>query len=191
MSAVLTAHAPAVCPTAAASLRSATQVLLLGLTLTLVQTATVAALTGRSTVADAYHALYQWDSVWYVRSRSKAIPTAFPSAGEDMPTVSFFRLPSRPRGPGQLRAAGAHCGAGRSTTCLVGFWVYLLLFLRRWQTPLPVAVGCVLAILAHPAAFYLVAGYRVAVPLRRARFLYWQSTGTRRLGLSLPLTASC
>jgi hypothetical protein len=182
MSAVLTAPAPAVSLTASASLRSASQVLMLGLALTLLQTAVVAALTGRSTVADAYRALYQWDSVWYARIAEQGYPDRVPERRQDMPTVSFF-----PGYPLAAHAVAVTTGLPTPIAVLVaaqfaswGFWVYLLLFLCRWQTPLPVAVGCVVAILVHPTAFYLVAGYSESLFLFGVLgFLYWQTTGTR------------
>lgn len=182
MSAVLTAAAPAVSPAAAVNCRSTARVLLVGLTLTLLQTVAVAAVSGRPTVADAYRSLYQWDSLWYARIAEHGYPDRVPDRPEDMATVGFF-----PGYPLAARAIMDATGWPASVAVLVaaqfacwGVWVYVLLFFRRWQTPLPVVAGFIVAVLVHPAAFYLVAGYSESLFLFGVLgFLYWQSAGTR------------
>src|SRR4051812_35923428 len=182
MSAVLTVPAPAEPATTASTRSSVARLVLVGLALTLLQTLLVAALAGRTTAADAYLSLYQWDALWYARIAEHGYPDRIPERREDMPSVGFF-----PGYPLAARGVMTLTGLPSSVAVLLtaqlacwGFWVYLLLFFRRWRTPAPVAAGCVVAVLAHPAAFYLVAGYSESLFLAGVLgFLYWQSSGTR------------
>jgi hypothetical protein len=66
-----------------------------------------------------------------------------------------------------------------------GFWTYLLLTWRRWRVPGPLALAGALAVLAHPAAFFLVCGYSESLFLFGAvGFLYW-ARSSRRVALQL------
>src|SRR5262249_32319183 len=55
-----------------------------------------------------------------------------------------------------------------------GFWTYVLLFLQRWRAPFPLVLAALLAVVAHPCAFFLVARYSEALfLLGLLGFLYW------------------
>lgn len=187
MPAVPTRTAPGELPSAAANPRFVGCALLLGLALTLTQTVAVAALSGQPTLVAAYRSLYQWDSVWYAHIAEHGYPDHVPDRPGEMQKVGFF-----PGTPLFARLVMTLTGLPGAVAVLVaaqlacwGFWVYLLLFLRRWQTPLPAAVACVVAVLAHPSAFFLVAGYSESLFLFGVLgFFYWQSAGTR-LGWAL------
>jgi GNAT superfamily N-acetyltransferase len=163
------------CRSGAGSL-TAGRAVLLGLALTLLQLGAVLLVTGRP-LRDAYRSLSQWDSKWYARLAEHGYPERMPDRREDMPTVGFF-----PGYPLAARLVMTLTGLPAPLALPVvaqlacwGFWVYLLLLLGRWQTPLPVAAGCVALVLAHPAAFYLVAGYSESLFLVGVLgFLYWQ-----------------
>jgi hypothetical protein len=61
-----------------------------------------------------------------------------------------------------------------------GFWSYFFLFCQRWNiSPLLQLFGA-LSILAHPAAFFLVAGYSESLFLMAlVGFIYWSTTEGR------------
>jgi hypothetical protein len=62
----------------------------------------------------------------------------------------------------------------------LGFWFYFFLFCERWRlSPVLRFFGAV-AIVAHPAAFYLIAGYSESLFLMSlAGFIYWSSAEGR------------
>src|SRR5246127_4964960 len=62
-----------------------------------------------------------------------------------------------------------------------GFWSYFFLFCRRWNISSALQVCGALLILAHPAAFFLVAGYSESLFLMALLgFLYWSGVESRR-----------
>src|SRR5207237_2372498 len=62
-----------------------------------------------------------------------------------------------------------------------GFWTYFFLFCERWNLPPGWQLLGALTILAHPAAFFLVAGYSESLFLMALLgFLYWSGTESRR-----------
>ena len=62
-----------------------------------------------------------------------------------------------------------------------GFWSYFFLFGERWNLPFSWQFLGTLAILSHPAAFFLVAGYSESLFLMALiGFLYWSAAETRR-----------
>jgi hypothetical protein len=179
--------------------------LALGLALALAQTVLVCLVTGSATPGDSYRALYQWDSKWYARLAEQGYPDTLPHARSDMARLGFFpgyplatrlvaRLANLTAADGSLLAAQLACW---------GFWTYVLLFVRRWAVPLPLAVAGAVAILVHPCAFFLVAAYSESLFLLAVLgFLYWSGvrgpvgwslaalhgvvmTGTRIVGLPL------
>src|SRR5206468_278097 len=61
-----------------------------------------------------------------------------------------------------------------------GFWSYFFLFCKRWNVPLPVQICGALLIAAHPAAFFLVAGYSESLFLMTLLgFIYWSTAEGR------------
>ncbi|PYK52558.1 MAG: hypothetical protein DME47_08550 [Verrucomicrobia bacterium] len=61
-----------------------------------------------------------------------------------------------------------------------GFWTYFFLFCERWNLPSGWQLLGALAILAHPAAFFLVTGYSESLFLMGLLgFLYWSGTESR------------
>jgi len=62
-----------------------------------------------------------------------------------------------------------------------GFWTYFFLFLRTMELPASWQLLGALLILAHPAAFFLVAGYSESLFLMALLgFLYWSGMESRR-----------
>src|SRR5947199_160809 len=65
-----------------------------------------------------------------------------------------------------------------------GFWTYFFLFGERWKLPPSWQLLGALAILAHPAAFFLVAAYSESLfLLALIGFLYWSSAQTKKARL--------
>jgi hypothetical protein len=102
-------------------------------------------------------------------------------APQDMAEVGFF-----PGYPLSARLVAAVTGLPAASAVLVaaqlacwGLWTYVFLFLRRWQVGAPVAAAGVLAVLMHPCAFFLVAGYSESLFLMAMLgFFYWSSSRT-------------
>ncbi|HEV3259938.1 MAG TPA: mannosyltransferase family protein [Gemmataceae bacterium] len=163
-------------------LRQAAAVIVPALAVTLGQVVLACTLSGRSNLAAAYQALDQWDSQWYARLAEQGYPDTLPEVRADMAKLGFF-----PGYPLFARLVAAVTGLPATTALLVaaqvacwGFWTYVFLFLRRWQVPAPVAAAGVLAVLVHPCAFFLVAGYSESLFLLSVLgFFYWCSVRTQ------------
>jgi hypothetical protein len=177
----------------------------LGLALTLGQLLAVCLLSGHADPVTAYRSLFEWDSTWYCHIAEHGYPEAIPDFPPDMAKLGFF-----PGYPLLSRVVARLAGLTASDGLLVaaqlacwGFWTYVFLFVRRWGTPVPVALLGLLAVVAHPCAFFLVAGYSESLFLLGVLgFLYWSGvrgpaawclaalhgvvmTGTRIVGLPL------
>ncbi len=62
-----------------------------------------------------------------------------------------------------------------------GFWCWFLALLDYWKMPLRIALFAVLALLVHPASFYLVAGYSESVMMFALAALLWCVENDSRL----------
>jgi hypothetical protein len=180
-------------------------VVALALAVTLAQTLLVCAVSGHADPAEAYRALFQWDSQWYARIAEKGYPDTIPDVPADMAHLGFF-----PGYPLWARVVARLAGLSVADGALVaaqlacwGFWTYVLLFLRRWSVSASLVPTAAAAILIHPCAFFLVAGYSESLFLMAVLgFLYWSGvrgpaawclaalhgvvmTGTRIVGLPL------
>ncbi len=132
-----------------------------------------------------YGTLVQHDSYWFGNIVDRGYGTIVPPIGHKMMEVSntaFF--PAYP-----LLAAALHYGLGLNTgTALLftaqaaawGFWTYVFLFCARWGVPASWQFLGALLIVAHPAAFFLVAAYSESLFLMALLgFLYWSGGQTR------------
>jgi hypothetical protein len=153
------------------------------LLITLAQILVAVVLAGGQTRRIGYERLVVWDGGWY----EAIVQSGYYAPAEITPknygNVAFF--------PGYPLLAWCLVKAfGLSTKIALlfasqgacwGFWTYLLLFFERWQlAPRLKALG-VLLIVAHPGAFYLIAGYSESLFLMSTLgFLYW--TGSARRG---------
>jgi hypothetical protein len=152
------------------------------LALTVVQVAAVCLASGIDHFGDAYRSLHHWDSTWYTRIAAAGYPDDLPHERERMAEVGFF-----PGYPLWARAVARTTGLPAETATLaaaqlasVGFWTYVLLFLRRGRVPAPLALATVLLLAAHPSAFFLTAGYSESLFLcATLGFFYWSSARGR------------
>ena len=135
--------------------------------------------------SDRYATLVQHDSYWFMNIVNRGYGTIVPPIGYktmEISNVAFF--PAYP-----AIAALVHYVVRLDTTSALlvtaqaaafGFWSYFFLFCQRWNiSPLLQFFGA-LSILAHPAAFFLVAGYSESLFLMAlVGFIYWSTTEGR------------
>jgi hypothetical protein len=134
---------------------------------------------------DRYLTLVQHDSYWFANIIDRGYGTTLPPVDHkemEVSNVAFF--PAYP-----LLAGIVKRGTGLGTypallvtaqAATVGFWTYFFLFAARWRLPVSLQLFGVLAIVAHPAAFYLVAGYSESLFLMTlAGFIYWSTSEGR------------
>ena len=160
--------------------------LLAGLVLTALQlTMAVGLLAPEGPASYRYSTLIQHDSFWFMNIVDRGYQTIVPPINQQMMEVSnvaFF--PAYPAIAALLRR-GLNIDAG--TALLVtaqlaawGFWSYFFLFCRRWRISPGLQVCGALLIVAHPAAFFLIAGYSESLFLMTLLgFIYWSSAKGR------------
>jgi hypothetical protein len=160
--------------------------LALGLFVTLGQVALAVGFANpEGSLRDRYLTLVQHDGYWFANIIDRGYGTTVPPVDHkemEVSNVAFF--PAYPLLAGMVKRV---TGLGTYPALLitaqaatVGFWAYFFLFVGRWKLPVSLQFFGVLAIVAHPAAFYLVAGYSESLFLMTlVGFIYW-STSERR-----------
>jgi len=160
--------------------------LLAGLVLTALQlTMAVGLLAPEGPASYRYATLLQHDSYWFMNIVDRGYQTIVPPSNQKMMEVSnvaFF--PAYPAIAALLRR-GLNIDTGSALLITAqlaawGFWSYFFLFCRRWGIS-PVLQACgALLIIAHPAAFFLIAGYSESLFLMALLgFIYWSSAEGR------------
>ncbi|MEY2512186.1 MAG: hypothetical protein QOE26_2949 [Verrucomicrobiota bacterium] len=165
----------------------------LGLMMTLLQIfVAVVLIAPEGPLSYRYDTLVQHDSFWFANIVDRGYDTTVPPVSHKMMEVSnvaFF--PAYP-----AIAAVLHYGLHLSiyNALLVtaqaaawGFWSYFFLFCERWNiSPLLQFFGA-LSILAHPTAFFLVAGYSESLFMMGLfGFMFWstaQGKGAKALAV--------
>ena len=152
------------------------RILASAIAITAIHTAVVAACSGQTDPADAWRALYQFDSYFFRNVIEAGYHFPAEPYFEHAGNVAFF--PGYP-----FAARGVMAGTGLPTDAAllvtaqlaaVGFWVYFLLILRRWGVSSVATAVCVALILGHPGAFFLVCAYSESTFLMAlAGFVYW------------------
>ena len=160
--------------------------LLAGLAVTLLQLAmAVGLLAPEEPLSDRYSALLQHDSSWFMNIVDRGYQTIVPPIDHkvmEVSNVAFF--PAYP-----AIAAVLHYGLNIDTGIALlitaqlaacGFWSYFFLFCRRWNISPALQICGALLIIAHPAAFFLVAGYSESLFLMALLgFIYWSAVEGR------------
>jgi hypothetical protein len=160
--------------------------LLAGLVLTLLQLAmAMALLAPEGSVSERYSTLLQHDSHWFINIVDRGYQTIVPPIDHkvmEVSNVAFF--PAYP-----AIAALFHYGLNLDTgTALLitaqlaawGFWTYFFLFCKRWSFSPALQICGALLIAAHPAAFFLIAGYSESLFLMALLgFIYWTTAKGR------------
>src|SRR5207244_8941391 len=133
-----------------------------------------------------YQTLLQHDSYWFANIVDRGYQTIVPPISHKMMEVSntgFF--PAYPALAWILhRALDLDAEEALLITAqfaALGFWTYFFLFGERWKLPFTWQFLGALAILAHPAAFFLVAAYSESLFLMALiGYLYWSAAETPR-----------
>ena len=133
-----------------------------------------------------YQTLLQHDSLWFMNIMDRGYQTTVPPIDHkvmEVSNVAFF--PAYPLLAGALRSVfdldPENALLFVAQAAAFGFWCYFFLFCERWKLSTPVRWLGALSIVAHPAAFYLVAGYSESLFLMALMgFLYWSSAEGNR-----------
>jgi hypothetical protein len=136
-------------------------------------------------LGDRYNGLIQHDSYWFANIVNRGYGTTVPPMNHkvmEVSNVAFF-----PAYPILSTFIGSlfHLNAYRallltSQLAAFGFWFYFFLFCQRWQLSPTLRFFGAVAIVAHPAAFYLIAGYSESLFLMTlVGFIYWSSAEGR------------
>src|SRR5947207_4767542 len=157
--------------------------LLAGLAVTLLQLAmAVGLLAPEEPVSDRYSALLQHDSYWFMNIVDRGYQTIVPPIDHkvmEVSNVAFF--PAYPAIAALLRY-GLNIDTGNALLITAqlaawGFWSYFFLFCDRWNLSPSLQIFGALSVLAHPAAFFLIAGYSESLFLMALLgFIYWHGS---------------
>jgi len=157
-----------------------------GLLLTLAQIAVaICLLAPEGPLSYRYSTLIQHDSYWFENIVERGYQTPVPPISHkvmEVSNVAFF--PAYPAIAAVLRY-GLHFGTQNALLITAqaaawGFWSYFFLFCDRWNLSPAFQFFGALSIIAHPAAFFLIAGYSESLFLMALiGFIYWSSSDTR------------
>src|SRR2546425_9812135 len=157
-----------------------------GLLLTAVQLAmAVGLLAPEGPLSDRYQSLIQHDSYWFINIVDRGYQTIVPPIDHkvmEVSNVAFF--PAYPAIAAVLRY-GLRFDTDSALLITAqmaawGFWSYFFLFCVRWNLSPALQFFGALSILAHPAAFFLIAGYSESLFLMALfGFIYWSSAEGR------------
>src|ERR1700747_1823599 len=157
-----------------------------GLLLTALQLGlAVGLLAPEAALSDRYSALVQHDSYWFMNIVDRGYQTIVPPIDHkvwEVSNVAFF--PAYPAIAALFRYGfNIDTGAALLVTAQLaawGFWSYFFLFCKRWNiSPGPQIYGAFL-IVAHPAAFFLIAAYSESLFLMALLgFIYWSTAEGR------------
>src|SRR5436309_4819161 len=132
-----------------------------------------------------YSSLIQHDSYWFMNIVDRGYQTIVPPINHkvmEVSNVAFF--PAYPAIAAVLRY-GLHLDTDSALLITAqmaawGFWSYFFLFCGRWNLSPALQFFGALSILAHPAAFFLIAGYSESLFLMALLgFIYWSSADGR------------
>src|SRR5213595_3694999 len=156
--------------------------LLAGLIITLLQLAmAIGLLAPERPFSERYAALVQHDSHWFMNIIDRGYRTIVPPIDHkvmEVSNVAFF--PAYPAIAALFRY-GLNIDTGTALLITAqlaawGFWSYFFLFCKRWNVSPALQICAALLILAHPAAFFLVAGYSESLFLMALLgFIYWST----------------
>ncbi len=164
------------------SVQAVVRALMAGLLMTAAQViVAVGLLAPEGPLSYRYSTLVQHDGYWFWNIVDRGYQTIVPPIDHkvmEVSNVAFF--PAYP-----LIAAALRYGLDLETdkallltaqAAAFGFWCYFFLFCERWQLSPALRFSGALAIVAHPTAFFLVAGYSESLFLMALLgFVYWSS----------------
>jgi len=164
------------------SVQPVIRALLAGFVMTMAQIiVAVGLLAPEGSLSYRYSSLVQHDGFWFMNIVNRGYETTVPPINHkvmEVSNVAFF--PAYP-----AIAAVLHYGLRVETdyallvtaqAAAFGFWCYFFLFCERWNLSPTLRFFGALTIVAHPAAFFLVAGYSESLFLMALLgFIYWSS----------------
>ena len=157
-----------------------------GLFVTLIQlVVAVFLLAPQGSFSFRYQSLVQHDGFWFVNIIERGYQTTVPPINHkvmEVSNVAFF--PAYPALASFIRSI---FGIESETALPIaaqlaawGFWTYFFLFCQRWKLSPTLRLFGALAIIAHPAAFFLIAGYSESLFLMALiGFIYWSGSEGR------------
>lgn len=157
-----------------------------GLFLTLIQLAVaVLLLAPEGPLSFRYQSLVQHDGFWFVNIIERGYQTTVPPINHkvmEVSNVAFF-----PAYPALATVVRSIFQVESETALLIaaqlaawGFWTYFFLLCERWKLSATLRLFGTLAIVAHPAAFFLIAGYSESLFLMGLiGFIYWSGSEGR------------
>src|SRR5713226_3652431 len=157
-----------------------------GLLLTLIQlVVAVFLLAPEGPLSYRYESLVQHDGYWFANIIDRGYQTIVPPINHkvmEVSNVAFF-----PAYPVLANLFRSIFRVDTETALLIAaqlaawvFWTYFFLFCERWKLSPTLRFFGALAILAHPAAFFLIAGYSESLFLMALiGFIYWSSAEGR------------
>ena len=160
--------------------------LLAGLIITLLQLAmAMGLLAPEGSFSERYATLVQHDSYWFMNIVDRGYQTIVPPIDHkvmEVSNVAFF-----PAYPAITAAFRYGLNISTGTALLItaqlaawGFWSYFFLFCRRWSISPSLQICGTLLIAAHPAAFFLIAGYSESLfSMALLGFIYWSTAEGR------------
>jgi hypothetical protein len=160
--------------------------LLAGFLMTLVQIAVaVLLLAPEGSLSYRYSTLVQHDGYWFASIVDRGYQTIVPPINYkvmEVSNVAFFPaypvLASFLRSVFRLETETALLIVAQAAAW--GFWTYFFLFCERWDLSPALRFFGALSIVAHPAAFFLIAGYSESLFLMAlVGFIYWSSADGR------------
>ncbi|MGI9086968.1 MAG: hypothetical protein ACR2HH_04375 [Chthoniobacterales bacterium] len=163
----------------------AVRAVMLGLLVTLAQVlVAVLLIAPEGEARDRYHTLVQHDSYWFANIVDRGYGTTLPPIDHkvmEVSNVAFF--PAYPGIAGWLHRLGLNTYDALLLTAQTGawgFWSYFFLFCNRWSLSPVLQFFGTAAIVAHPTAFFLVAGYSESLFLMGLfGFMFWSSADGR------------
>ncbi|HEX8489407.1 MAG TPA: hypothetical protein VF626_00180 [Chthoniobacterales bacterium] len=169
-------------PVATISQPSAFRPLVLALFVTLIQIfVAVVLIAPEGSLSIRYDTLIQHDSYWFANIVDRGYETTVPPVNRKMMEISnvaFF--PAYPAIAAVLHQV-LHLSIYKALlitaqTAAFGFWSYFFLFCNRWNVSPVLQFFGALGILAHPTAFFLVAGYSESLFMMALfGFMYWSN----------------
>src|SRR5207248_3669472 len=157
-----------------------------GLAVTLVQLAVaVLLLAPEGPLSYRYQSLVQHDGYWFANIVDRGYQTTVPPINHkvmEVSNVAFFpaypALASLVRSVFRVETETALLIAAQLAAWV--FWTYFFLFCERWKLSSTLRFFGALTIAAHPAAFFLIAGYSESLFLMALiGFIYWSSAEGR------------
>ena len=134
--------------------------------------------------AASYRSLLEWDAVWYATVVDNGYLADVELRGQNYYDFNCGFFPGLPVLAMPLKALGLPTWLALplvSQCCAWGFWIYLLLLMRRWGVHARHQAFLVAALVLYPWSFFLETGYSESPFLMfLTGYLYWSEGSDRK-----------